>query len=115
MKKSSEREKIIKILFAQNPNAKTFHMTSDNQAFFQKGDAVNHGKTLEDKDVVEVKRPSDIVEDPDGENESNADTAKAERETLLARYSELYGEPAAKNITTDKLKAKIAEKESETV
>lgn len=63
MKKEAMRAEKVKILFAQNPSVKSFHMTSDDQAFLQKNDAQNHAKTLEDKKVDEVFKNSSLMED----------------------------------------------------
>jgi hypothetical protein len=63
MKKEAMRAEKVKILFAQNPSVKSFHMTSDDQAFLQKNDAQNHAKTLEDKKVDEVFKNSSLMDE----------------------------------------------------
>ena len=107
MEKAQNRDEILKLLFGQHPNEAGFHLTSDNQAFTDKhkGDALNHAKTLTDKKV-------DWVPNPKAKVETETEDAE-ERETLIARYKELFGSDPAKNIKTETLKAKIAEKEAE--
>jgi len=107
MEKVHSREEVTKHLFANYPNEAGFHLTSDNQAFTEKhrSDAINHAKTLEDKTVDWVKNTKAKVE-PENTEEVN------ERAQLFARHKELFGAEPAKNIGTDKLKAKITEKEN---
>lgn len=101
----TQRAEITKLLFGHHPNAKGFYLTADNQAFSEKTDADNHAKSLTEKEV-------DWVENPCLGKNVNADD-QAEREALIERHQELFGTPAAKNIKTETLKAKIAEKEAE--
>jgi hypothetical protein len=49
-------------LFAAHPDVKRFYFTSDNQAFFQEGDARNHAGTLSDKTVGEVRNEKLIMD-----------------------------------------------------
>lgn len=107
MEKTQNRDEILKLLFGQHPNEAGFHLTSDNQAFTDKhkGDALNHAKTLTDKKV-------DWVPNPKAKVETETEDAE-EREALIARYKELFGSAPAKNIKTETLQSKIAEKEAE--
>jgi len=63
MKNTSSRAEIAKVLFAQNPTVKSFHMTSDDQAFHQSNDARNHAKTLDDQTVDEVFKNSQALDE----------------------------------------------------
>ena len=56
MAKDNSREAKIKLVFASYPEAKSFHFTSDGNAFSLESDAKNHAKNLEDKEVVEITR-----------------------------------------------------------
>lgn len=111
MEKAQNRDEILKLLFGQHPNEAGFHVTSDNQAFTDKhkGDALNHAKTLTDKKVDWVKNPKVKADAADDSIEDQA----AERNALIDRYKELFGSEPAKNIKTETLKTKIAEKEAE--
>lgn len=111
MEKAQKREEITKLLFGQYPEEKGFHMTSDNNAFTDKnkGDALNHAKTLTDKKVDWVPNPKVETEADEISDEEKA----AERTALIARYTELFGSAPVKNIKTETLKTKIAEKEAE--
>ena len=138
MKKTENRSRVIALLFAHNPHDKSFFMTSDDQAFRQEGDARNHAKTLEDKEIETVKNPgksapaeSTELSDEDkaalaekaalaqaakeekAAKDAAALAAKAEKDALVVRYTELFGKAPAKNIGLDVLKSKIAEKEAE--
>lgn len=108
MENSQNRDQVLKILFAQHPNEPGFHVTSDNQAFTDKhkSDGLNHAKTLEDKSL-------DWVENPKSKAKKETVEDEGEREALIARYKELFGNDPAKNIKTETLKTKIAEKEGE--
>jgi hypothetical protein len=125
MAKENSRELKMQIIFKQHPNVQEFHVTSDDQAFFQPGDAKNHAATLEDKEVEVVKRKDVLkkvlIDEPKTEStpaktadkkaEAKADPAKEERTALFARIEELGG-TAAKTVGTAKLKEKIAELEA---
>jgi hypothetical protein len=126
MAKENSRELKMQIIFKQHPAVKEFHVTSDDQAFFQPADAKNHATTLADKEVEIVKRgdvlKKVLIDEPKGEStpakaadkkadESKADPAKEERKALFARIEEL-GCTAAKTLGTAKLKEKIAELEA---
>ena len=123
--KENSRELKMAIIFRQFPDTKEFHVTSDDQAFFQAGDAKNHASTLEDKAVDVVNRRDVVgkvqINEPKTEDtpakpadkkpEAKADPAKEERITLFARIEELGG-TAAKTLGTAKLKEKVAELEA---
>lgn len=68
-----------KQVFGIYPGAKSFHFTSDGQAFSEKSNATNHGKSLEVKDTVEITKamtiagtievpndPAPVAADPNG-------------------------------------------------
>ena len=107
-----ERENILKILFGQYPNEEGFHMTSDNQAFTNKhkGDAINHAKTLKDKEVIWAANPKQKLSTEEVAKDEGDD---AETEALVARYKELFGTNPQKNMKIETLQKKIAEKEAE--
>lgn len=106
MEKNTREEK-LKLMFGQFPEEKGFWLTSDNQGFTEsnKQNGLNHSKTLEDKSFVWVDNPKLKVEITD-------DTAD-ERKSLIEKYKVLFGAEPAKNIKTETLKTKIAEKEGE--
>lgn len=108
MENSQNRDQVLKILFAQHPNEAGFFVTSDNQAFTEKhkSDGLNHAKTLEDKSLDWVENPKAKVKKEPVEDEG-------ESEALIAKNKELFGKDSAKNIKTETLKTKIAEKEGE--
>lgn len=56
MAKDNSVEAKIKLVFASYPEAKSFHFTSDGNAFSQENDAKNHAKSLEDKMVMKITR-----------------------------------------------------------
>lgn len=56
MAKDNSREAKIKLVFASYPEAKSFHFTSDDNAFSLESDAKNHAKNLDDKSVTEITR-----------------------------------------------------------
>ena len=130
-----------KQVFGLYPAAKEFHFTSDGQAFSEKSNAVNHGKSLEVKDTVLITKsmaaagnidvpndPAPVKADPNGpKNEfqklgstpektveaGNTGTEDAEMQKLLARYEELSEKKAPSNIKLETLKGKIQEMEQE--
>jgi hypothetical protein len=144
MEKLSKAEllKKAKQVFGLYPASKSFHFTSDGQAFTEKSNAVNHGKTLEVKDTVEITKsmaeagtievpndPAPKAVDPSGaKNEFQKIGAKSEKtvkagETktgddaemvaLLARYEELSEKKAPANIKLETLIGKVQELEAE--
>lgn len=55
-KASTALTKAGKQLLEANPSATVIYMTTDGRGFFNKSDAVNHGRTLKTKTVIEVKK-----------------------------------------------------------
>lgn len=47
-------------VFKDNPNMKSYFQTSDGTKFYDENSAKNHGKTLQDQSVEEVKRSAKI-------------------------------------------------------
>jgi hypothetical protein len=72
MKNETTRKAALALLFAQYPSTKSFHMTSDHQAFTLETDAKNHAKSLEDKTVEEVFRNSRAMTESDQELSKDA-------------------------------------------
>lgn len=118
MSKENTRERKLKYIFAQNPNDKELHVTSDDQAFRNRSDAVNHAKTLQDKDVKLEKRedyvkPLSVNDEKASEPVTDAKSeAKKERDALFARHEELFKQKPAANASTEKLKSKIEAEEA---
>ncbi|MBC7399844.1 MAG: hypothetical protein H7289_07840 [Mucilaginibacter sp.] len=92
-------------LFATHPEVDKFYLTSDNQAFIQDHHAEAHAQTLEDKKVKPHAREAVQFKAVDADD--------TEKETLQARYFELYGKKANHLLGIEKLKAAIAEKEAQ--
>lgn len=117
MKKSEIRKNLTDYLFANYPNEKGFWLSSDNQAFTDKhkGDGLNHAKTLQDKELVWEENPKIKPEDIDEDEELTEEELAEQqlRDGLFARYTDLFGKAPNKNIGTETLKTKIAEKEAE--
>lgn len=100
------REQKIKYAFGAHPTVKEFHVTSDDQMFLGSSDANNHAKSLDDKDVVVEKR-SDYVKSavaPAPDNQLDL-----EREALIVKHQELFGQKPAKNAGIGTLQKKIDE------
>jgi len=115
MSKENTRERKLQYIFAQNPNDKELHVTSDDQAFRNKSDAVNHSKTLENKDVKLEKREDYVKPSSEKVSEPVADAkseAKKEREALFARHEQLFKQKPASNAPTQKVKEKIEAEEA---
>lgn len=138
MKDSKKLADIAKMVFAAHTAAKVFYFTSDGQAFSEKSDAVNHGRSLEDKEVTEVTRAMAVsgnISFASSEQKSaNEDQGKAknefqatgtrsestlgaqgtadpERDQLVKRHEELSGKKPVANIGMDKLRERVAELE----
>lgn len=100
------REQKLKYAFGAHPSVKEFHVTSDDQMFLGDSDANNHANSLDDKDVVVEKR-SDYVKSavaPAPDNQLDL-----EREALIAKHQELFGQKPAKNAGIGTLQKKIDE------
>jgi len=100
------REQKLKYAFGAHLSVKEFHVTSDDQMFLGASDANNHAKSLDDKDVVVEKR-SDYVKSavaPAPDNQLDL-----EREALIAKHQELFGQKPAKNAGIGTLQKKIDE------
>ena len=121
-------------IFKQHPNLEVFYQTSDGTAFFKEHDAKNHAKTLKSKKVTAVfsegeeipfnETKEHIVSQEDLANnpelgdagiqpgdviEINAD---ANREDLVARYTELFGKKPSHNAADATIAQRIDEKEA---
>lgn len=100
------REQKLKYAFGAHSSVKEFHVTSDDQMFLGASDANNHAKSLDDKDVVVEKR-SDYVKSavaPAPDNQLDL-----EREALIVKHQELFGQKPAKNAGIGTLQKKIDE------
>ncbi len=98
------REQKLKYGFGAHPSVKEFHVTSDDQMFLNAGDANNHAKNLEDKEV-KVELRSDYVKstvDPAPDNQLDL-----EKEALREKHKELFGNYPNANAGLDKIKEKI--------
>lgn len=88
MQKANTRAAKLNIIFARNPSAKGFYVTSDDQAFTLENNAKNHAETLEDKTYEFEARPKG---------------AKASDETVSTEVKE--EKPAAAKVTAPKAPA----------
>lgn len=61
----------MKNTFKQHPRIKTYFQTTDGVKFFRQSDAKNHAKTLDDKNVTEVKKGQSEKADK-GSNKTSA-------------------------------------------
>ncbi|MGJ1305133.1 hypothetical protein [Sphingobacterium multivorum] len=98
------REQKLKYGFGSHPSVKEFHVTSDDQMFLNAGDANNHAKNLEDKEV-KVELRSDYLKstvDPAPDNQLDL-----EKEALREKHNELFGNYPNANAGLDKIKEKI--------
>lgn len=74
-------QKTGKEVLKQNPGLKEVYVTSDGVAFFLRNDAQNHARTLQNRDVYNVKlnepKPepeADSAEEPASENPESTET-----------------------------------------
>lgn len=70
-----EHKAVASKVFAAYKNKSEVHITSDNQAFFEKHHADGHSQTLKDRDVVTITR-EDLEEKPEVAAEQPADEPK---------------------------------------
>lgn len=88
-----------------------FHITSDEQAFFNEGSAASYASTLKDKDVIKVTR----AEAEAGDDEAKAQAAKDKKiltleKKLQAKSDQLKDLQAKEESETDeKKKAKLGQ------
>lgn len=73
-----QAQKIAEDLFKHYPDAESFHITQDGQAFFTQNDATNHVKNI-GGEIIEVKRAGEADEAPATE----ADEKKAELDKAI--------------------------------
>lgn len=92
-------------IFEHNKGLEKYFKTSDGQGFFTFNAAANWAKSLGDKKVTEVIR--DLTPSSEGEQSE----AAYEKEALIARYEELTGKTAPKNISEKTLIKRIEEME----
>lgn len=114
-------------VFGIYPGSKSFHFTSDGQAFSEKSNAVNHGKNLEVKDTVEITKqmaaagtievpndPAPAAVDPNGaKNEFQKLKTKSEKTVdagKTATSTEDAAAKAAKDAADNAEKATLAAK-----
>lgn len=108
-------------IFKTRPNLDHYYKTSDGQAFFNESDAKMHAKTLKNKKVDKVVRPSSVsdkgeekvkelksVQPKANKPEASEDAEYAE---LVEKYTELYGKKPPKSIKLETLQARILEAE----
>lgn len=77
-------------VFTDNPNMKSYFQTSDGTKFYDENSAKNHGKTLQDQSVEEVKRPAET-------EDSKSNTAK----DIIAMAPEMTLEDAQEYLDTE--------------
>lgn len=94
------------LIFAQNPQKKGFFFTSDDQAFELENDAINHGKTLDDKKVKWEDNPKFDHPASPSEDEGNEMVAAQEK------YLKLFAKTPPKNAKLETLLEKIATEEA---
>ena len=120
--KETNREQLLKQLFAQHPKVDKFFMTSDDQAFIEVHHANSHAQRFADQDVAEYDRStfelSTAVKktkaQTEGEKNVKAETTEGdEKATLTTRYTELFGKKPNHLTGVDKLNELIAAKEAE--
>lgn len=102
------REQKLKYGFGAHPSVKEFHVTSDDQMFLNAGDANNHAKSLEDKEVKVEKRSDYVKNKLDNAPDNQLDL---EKEALRERHKELFGNYPNANAGLAKLKEKIKDEE----
>src|SRR5690625_2205335 len=109
-------------IFKYNPELDKIFLTSDGQGFKEYEKAVAHSAYLSDKKVTTIERSQlkqgsksgNGAKDSDDETESittgsSEEDEAAQRELLIAEYTELYGKAPSHNIKTETLEARIAE------
>lgn len=137
--KETNREQLLKQLFAQHPKVDKFFMTSDDQAFIEAHHANSHAQRFADQDVAEydrstfefstaVKEASDKATGTPAadevkteapaqiefeENAKAETTQEDEKATLTTQYTELFGKKPNHFIGVAKLKELITVKEAE--
>lgn len=108
MAKENSREMKLKYAFRSNSKVEVLHVTSDDQMFTQKGDALSHAKTLEDKALYDAKREK-YMGGPSKEDVkiADADKAKADRKSLFEKHKELFGKNPAATAKNEDISKKI--------
>lgn len=104
MSKEKNLTNIAAEIFENYPNINTIYLTVDGQGFTDEEKAKDHARYHKDKTVKPFTRKSEEVP---------ADNDPEEREALMIKYEELFGQKAHHNIGTEKLKEKIDAKEAE--
>src|SRR5690625_7635068 len=90
-------------IFKIRPNLDHYYKTSDGQAFFNESDAKMHAKTLKNKKVDKVVRPSEVsdkgeekvkelktVQQKANKPEASEASEDAEYADLEKKYTEIY-------------------------
>lgn len=141
--KETNREQLLKQLFAQHPKVDKFFMTSDDQAFVEAHYANSHAQRFADKEVAEYDRATfelsaEVKKTKDSDKDKGAAAPAApaapaqpapalaasaapaepapeadEKAKLTARYTELYGAKPNHLTGVAKLKTLIEAKEAE--
>lgn len=107
--KENTREQRLKYAFAAHMGVMLFFVTSDDQMFVQRCDAVNHASTLENKEIDEAHRKDYVTSVATSVPDNQLDL---ERESLVIRHQELFeGKKPAKNAAIETIKAKIKAEE----
>lgn len=91
-----------KSIWDVNPELKAYHQTSDGNKFHTEETAKTHARSLKNKDVKKVSRPSDAGSDS---NDKGSDK----------KPHELRAETIAKLETVDAVKAALKDETSKTV
>lgn len=102
-------------IFSAHTNIEEIFITSDCQGFTDEEKAKDNARYQKDKSIQKFERGFEESytdpEDTSGKDIKNNEPT--ERQLNFIRYEELFGSKPANNISNDKLKAAIKEKESE--
>ncbi len=106
------KKEYLEKLFAEYPDAKQFYLTSDLQAFTEETNAKNHAKTLENKEVELVKRPSNAKAEAKSESTTEG-TVQVKGKKKNAKTEEATKEPAKPEPTTETEEAEGEDEDEE--
>lgn len=110
MAKENSRERKLKYAFGANKKVELLYVTSDDQMFTNKSDAVNHSRSLEDQTVESAERRKYVGGPSEAEVAAAAAAeAEAERDELIAEFVELFGKEPAVSAKNEDIRAKIDE------
>lgn len=99
-------------VFKDNPKMKSYFKTSDGTKFYDENSAKNHGKTLKDQSVEEVKRPAKTEDPkPSKANDFLKLVPEMDLETANKYLTEENALKSPRKTVVDALTAKVAELE----